>query len=457
MTNKQISKLIELVHVYKTGSGADWKKSTLDARKQYINLDSKVDGKNDHPEFGRAIWLKARVQWISGDKTKSLAGQHVYWYTEGAKTNNKKLTKVQKGSFDKAGGSLEKKPSTTNKDGWTDPVPFCLSMYGGDKFTIYATSDSGYKAGMKAGPYTVWRKLWFQVSEMAERSSKNRYTLPPAVTKAVVSGYQKAKIEFSEKGPRGKIPHQGNTPTSDMSKLGKAHFIRDDLIPFKCHLMTCDYGGQTHETKEVKDKLKSATWTSPAYYLLWPHGGSIPWKLEAKYKSGKAWKDIPVTNLKTSVNASAPGWQKVHIDFSKGPVSPSAKAPLDVKLKLKCTGPSCYLGWGGGTSHILLCTGMLRDITITADRNPTQRSDAVHEIGHALGLVNMQPAATGAHNAWLDSTHANHCKQPANKCAMYWASSTARLTTFHSIGGTGCNEHLRTQDFSRSVMQPLWK
>ncbi len=457
---EQFVNLVELVEVYKH-NGKWTQNNKPGARKQFINLDEKVDAANKHPEFGRTIWLKARLQWVSGDKTRSLAGKNIYWYSKAAKTNNKKLLKDQTAGFNTGrdfSTGEEKKSTTTNKDGWTDPVPFNMSLYGGDKFTIYATKDKSYKAGKKAGPYTVWRKFWFQVSEMDHRSGKSRYTLPKAVTGSITRGYKKAKIEFSEKGPRGKIPHKGNTPTSDIDKLGKTHFVRDDLIPFKCHLMTCDYGGQATTNKEVKDKLKSTRWKSPHSYLLWPHGGSMPWKIEAKYKSGKTWKDIPAANLKTYTNPNQPGFKKLKIDFTKGPAAPTAKAPVDIKLKLKCTESSFVpLGWGGGSPHILLCTGMLRDIIVPGDRNATQRSDAVHEIGHALGLVNMPPTKAGAHNAWHDTKHSHHCTQKPEKCAMYWQSSTTRLTTFHSIGGQGCNEHLRTQDFSRSVMKSLWK
>jgi hypothetical protein len=138
-------------------------------------------------------------------------------------------------------------------------------------------------------------------------------------------------------------------------------------------------------------------------------------------------------------------------------VTPSAGSPVDIDFRLKCTGPNVYLGWGGGRTHILLCTGALRDINAAADRDPMQSSDTVHEMGHALGLVNMPPSAAGAHNAWHDTVHANHCTKASNECAMFWQSSTTRATTFHSTGGVGCNEHLRTQDFSRSVMKPLWK
>ncbi len=449
--------LVQIVEMYQDHDGK-WKERNPLGRKQFINLDYKIDLKNDHPEYGRAIWLKAKLKWKSGDLRRSLDGKNVYWYSEGSKTNNTKLSKEQKSSFDSEGGDLQKKPSATNREGWTEKVPFYLSLYGGDQFDIYATTDKAYKGGMSAGSrYTVWRKLWFQVSEMEHRSGKGKYELPKAVTDAITNGYSTAKIELTEKEPRGKIPHKGNTPTGDIGNLGKTHFVKDSLVPFKCHLMTCDYGGQITETKPVKDKLEAKAWTSPDWYLLWPHDGALSGKVKAKYKSGKNWKDIPGGNLDTEEHPDQPGFKKVKIDFSKGSVAPTKKDPVDIDLELKCSGPSTYLGWGGGSPHILLCTGMLRDTFVAAERDLTQRSDAVHEIGHALGLVNMAPAAAKAHDKWHDTGHANHCKQPANKCAMFWESSTTRLTTFHSIGGEGCNEHLRTQDFSRTVMEPLWK
>jgi hypothetical protein len=448
---------VELIEMYK--QNGKWKQGPVGSRKQFINLDSKVDAANDHPEFGRPVWLKARLQWVSGDKTRSLAGKNVYWYADPDKANNAMLKKKQKGSFDSAGGDKDKKKSSTDKDGWTQPVPYYLSCYGGDKFDVYATIDSAYKGGMKAGAYTVWRKFWFQVSEMEDRLGMGlNYYLHPDVTTALVKGYEKAKIEFSEKGPRGTIPHKGNMPTSAIDKLGKTHFVKDDLVPFKCHLMTCDYAGQKTKPTKAKEKLTSAKWTSPKEYLLWPHGKALSWKLEAKYKDGKTWKDIPDANLKPQKNATKPGYQKLEVDFSAGPVAPSAKAPVDVKLKLKCTRwDSMALGWGGGRAHILLCMGVNYDITEPKDRNPTMCGTTVHETGHALGLVNMPPTKAGAHNAWHDKKHKNHCNQPVGNCVMFWQVDTPFTTTFHSIGGKGCNEHLRTQDFSRSVMKSLWK
>lgn len=460
-------KLVELVEAYK--QGGKWKQSWVSARRQFINLDDKVDVANDHPEFGRAVWHKARLEWVSGDKTRSLKGKNIFWYAEADKANNAMLKKKQKGSFDNAGGGKDKKKSSTDKDGWTKPVPYHLSLYGADKFTVFATLDSGYKGGMKAGPYEVWRKFWFKVSEMSDRTGMGTaYILPPTVIADLSKGYEKAKIEISEKGPRGFIPHEGNlppsasngAPTNAMQKLGKAHFGKDDLIPFKCHLMTCDYAGAKTQPKSAKTKMTGSTWTTPDWYFLWPHGKARSWKLEAKYKDGKVWKDIPDANLNPQPFPTQPGYQQVEIDFTGGPVAPSAKTPVDVKFKLKCTRQDSFaLGWGGGTPHILLCMGLNEDITLPAKRDPTMSNTTVHETGHALGLVNMLPTKAGAHNAFETKVKKNksHCNEPAGNCVMHWQVVAPYPTTFHSTGGKGCNEHLRTQDFSRKVMKPLWK
>jgi len=454
-------KLVRLREVYKH-KGA-WKEREVDSRRQFINLDDKVDAAKDHPEFGRAVRLKAQVQWVSGDKSRSLAGKTVYWYSKGDSANNAKLTKAQQESFDSAGAQKKKKTAPTDKDGWTQPLPFYLSLYGGDKFEVYATLDSAYKGGLKAGPYRVWRKFWFQVSEMKDRAGTGKFAFPAQASTAITNGYKKAKIEFTEKGPRGNVPHHDNlqvngipSGATGMRDLGRKHFVKDDRVPFKCHLMTCDYAGFSTEDKPVADSLTSKTWTSPSWYKLWPHGGSLAWKIEAKYKDGKTWKDIPAAKLSSQSHGSQPGFKKVKIDFSSGPVTPSAKSPVQVKLKVKCT-KGGYLGWGGGTAQIVLCSGYVNDFIESAKRAPSQSRTSVHEIGHALGLVNMVPAAAKAHDAWEDKTHSNHCNKKATECAMYWQNVDNRVTTFHSIGGQGCNEHLRTQDNSRSVMKPLWK
>lgn len=425
--------------------------------KQYINLDDKVEKSKAHPEYGRCVRLKARIEWVDKKKKDSLAGKKVYWYSKADSGNKTGLTGNMKEGFDSTGGSLKKEVSTNDEKGWTPVVEFYLSQYGGDKFAVCATDDAAYKGGLKAETYEVWRKLWYQVTEMKDGKG-GKFALSPTVTSALEAGYKSVFIVFEEKGARKSATYVGNPATdADLRKEAKKYFVKDSFCPFKCHIMTIDYGKQGSHVITVEDTMASKTWTDPDWKLLWRHGGgTFPWKVSAKDRLSSLfapWVDIPDANLSVDTHPTQPGFKKVKISFS------SVKAPLKIKLKLKVAGPSCCLGWGGGSHHIWLCSGMLRDIYTPGNRDLVQKSDCVHEIGHALGLVNMPPTKAHAHDAWEDTSSAKHCSKPPTNCAMYKHSSTTRLTTFHydATNKNGCHDHLRRQDFSRSVMKNHWK
>jgi hypothetical protein len=445
--------LVELVEVY-ADSGTD-KTQAPTGRDQYINLDEKVE--NAHPEYGRFIRLKARLEWKSGDKTRSLAGKNVFWYRKADGGNKAGLTGTEKEGFSSAGGA-EKAATSTDAKGWTAPVKFFLSLYGGDKVDVFATEDPTYKGGLKAGTYTVWRKFWYHVTEMKEQVS-GKFELPAAVTSAFEAGYSSVFMKFIEKGPRTEATHVGNLRTAaDRANEAKKYFVADTTSPFKCHIMTVDYSQQGTTLVPVADNATTASWTTPTFHLLWRHDtGALPWKVSAKYKpDGGSWTDIPDAKLSVTANPTQRGYKTVTVDLSGVSPAPSAATPAAIKLELKVASFEA-LGWGGGSHHLYLCTGFLRDVYVSGDWNPMQSSDAVHEIGHAFGLVNMPPAPSGAHNAWEDSIHANHCRKPPSDCAMWYQSATTRLTTFHNDAGTGCHDYMRRQDFARAVMENRWK
>src|SRR5262245_21034592 len=126
-------KLVELVEIF-TEKGTE-KQQPATGRKQYINLDPKSDPNVPHPDYGRVIRLKARVEWNSGDKSKSLSGQNLYWYKKGDGANRAGLTGVEKEGFGSAGGP-DKSSVKTDAKGWTPVIEFYLSRYGGDKFDV---------------------------------------------------------------------------------------------------------------------------------------------------------------------------------------------------------------------------------------------------------------------------------------------------------------------------------
>ena len=191
--------LVELVEVVKQDATEKWVKGAAmdttaiteqlermdkDAAnfKQYINLDRDLEGTDKrHPEYGREIAFKARIKQKDG-KTDKLAGVKVKFSnkrTDGPGRSNPgggdpdvwsgaDLTGDQKEGFGSKGG-LATTVGTTDDKGWTAPVSFFLSMYGGDKFKIEAELDPGEPG---AGPspiptpheYVVWRKFWYQMT-----------------------------------------------------------------------------------------------------------------------------------------------------------------------------------------------------------------------------------------------------------------------------------------------------
>lgn len=551
-------RLVQIVEVIIHNSAET--RRAVSGRSQYINLDDQVDTSHAHPEYGRLIRFRARVEWESGDRSRPLSGHNVYWYFRPGGSNKTGLAQSARASFDSAGSGTTQKQTSTDGQGWTPVVPFYLSQYNGDIFNVFATLESSYSGGLPAGPYEVWKKFWYQVTEMQDGSG-GVYDLPGAVKSAFESGYQSVKIELNEQTPRRRDTHVANlTSASARASAASPHFTSDSLCPFKFQVMTLDHSETPSQTRDITATMNAATWTSPDYYWLWRlDSGNFPWKISAEFKlasqplwacrrtnpactrnhsnpshrhehqpayrwscgavgcggthsdpthvcSGRIfrckrrtppcethpnnrdrcpspsgavwdcgaincpghpsssencgtywnWQAIPDSAISTQTHPSQRGAKQIAINFSSGPITPSATARIDIRLRIKEAGPNFPLGWGGGSKHIYLCTGALHDLYEAADWNPTQSSDLVHELGHALGLVNMNPAASGAHNAWVDSSHANHCRKPATQCAMWWQSSTTRLTTFHLDGGTGCRDHLRRQDFSRSVMAGHW-
>lgn len=454
--------VVEIAEVVLIGIFAT--RQPIKGRKQYINLDGQVDPNQAHREYGRKITLQARVAWQGGSQFP-LNGQTVYWYSKAGGGNKTGLTDAQRVSFDSAGSkSVRKSTTDTDDQGWTPTVDFFFSQYGGDTFDLFATENPAYSGGMQGGSYEVWKKFWYQVTEMKDGNG-GVYTLPPDVTNPFEAGYKTVFIEFIEQLPRNEADHvEYLADGAARSNAAKPHFLADTLSPFKAHIMTVDWSQTGNQQKTYTATLAGAKWSSP-YALLWRlGGGTFPWKVSLKYRlsavplaAAGPWLDIPDAAVSLKTHPTQRGFKQIQLDFSSGPVTPSPANLVDINLVVTEAGPNISLGWGGGSHHLFLCTGALQDVAVSADWNPTQRSDCVHEIGHALGLVNMAPTPAHAHDAWEDTAHSGHCIKTPTTCAMFWQSSTTRATTFHLDAGAGCHDHLRKQDYSRTVLAGQWK
>jgi hypothetical protein len=151
------------------------------AYKQFINLRQNIDGpESRHPENGRDIELRARIEWVSGNKKRPLAGKKIRW--ELGRKPDDSGTRPELSGDDREGlaegegagatyGVLTS-TSTTDEEGWAKMV-VALSAYAGDQFGVIVTldpADPDAKKGtkLKVGPWAVWRKFWYQLTRPAK-------------------------------------------------------------------------------------------------------------------------------------------------------------------------------------------------------------------------------------------------------------------------------------------------
>ena len=506
-----------------------------------------------HPEYGRCINLAAKVVKVAGDASTTLSGHKLYWYIVPNPANKTGLTGTAKAGFGAGGGAM-KLPNTSGADGWSPTVKFFPSSYGGDKFDVYVTENKNYTGGLKAGTYTVWRRMWYQITEMKD-STGSPFAIAPATSAGMEAGMKAVFIEFSEETPRTQVAHKAILPNDTaLTNVSKTRFRRNKKMPFKVHILTVDYCNNPIE-KTLTCTMKTPQYTTK-WYHLWNRGTAThPWKIKAEYrwkkkrvwycnrikpkcpghespshrcpvvvgadkawtcgakacpghakptdvckkgvwfcrrthpacpghkrknhrcpgspsfkwscgakncpghashthKCGHNWKNIPDAKLSLSAPAQQRGYRKIKINFTGGPATPSNADQVEVRLKVKLF-EGVTLGKGGYDQYAFLCSGALRDVEKQADWNTVQRSDMAHEVGHALGMLNMPPQGNTAHTGWAIATDKAHCSKGKTVCLMHPYSSTQRPTTFHT-GDPSCHDSMRAQVFDRGKMSH-WK
>ena len=124
--------------------------------RQYINFTKNVEEKDVHPEFGKMLTFKARVEWEDKNQKESIAGKKIYWGYERQYNTAKKKKEDREpdenekliglSGPDKPQGDSAKTvqwfgPSSVDEHGWTSTVVFQVSQIEGDKFKIYAQAD----------------------------------------------------------------------------------------------------------------------------------------------------------------------------------------------------------------------------------------------------------------------------------------------------------------------------
>jgi len=416
-------RLVELVEVV-THKGTKSNAAGA-ARKQYINLDATVDAENQHPEHGRVLRFKARVEWASGDKSKALSGQTVYWSLTPGGANKAGLTGSQRAGLGAADGTLNTSISC-DAQGWTAEMALYLSQYGGDSFTIGATLASNHTGGLTAGAYMVWRKLWYEIDQMKKRGggllTMDHTKLPAAYTPCF--------IELEKQGKDNEPENRWNLLTTELGAYAPDYFGAE-RSPFQSHEIGIDHQADKADA-EIEVNVTAATFTRGTADSFYVYGGSDTWLKTAEYDDGSGYK--PLDKGQVSLVGASNVYKNIKVDFSAGPVAPTPAKP--VKVKLGVIKSKEWSGDGANTPHAVIAMGYWYDTETADEAKKRTVGTMAHELGHLVGMV---PAAQSTH---VDTGTGQHCSD--STCVMFFTNTTTRLNSFCAV----CVETLRAADLT---------
>lgn len=436
--------------------------------KQYINLGKDIDGADQrHPEYGRAVELRARVEGEG-----SLAGLSVVFRFELTPGANRPagMTGAVKEGFGSDGGDATTSAST-DADGWTSTVELHLSQYAGDQFKVFAKlSDGG--AELNIGVFEVWRKFWYQVTRADTHAV-------PAPSKSVAAyakvcadmlaadevTFTKASAPASTFYPGWMVKQGGGT--ADESVIGghnKSHFqpkLKDEPgKPVKGHLIICQHQWDPFGTSDlVTEQIEASPSAEITVDLKAWNAGLVKPALSGALVAFGQWKQGadsgPLTDADIVIEQTRGGLDRVKVKLPAGAPAPSAANPVTVKLKLSYG--KFYAGESTGRQMLIVYDGA------EAEFNQV----VAHEFGHGFGQVprpGTETAPLGAHAKFYDDAHGGvgpHCSTEATEVADTSTSSGKRWTNgscimFHQVNPGGCKQlfcaacepHLKLRDFA---------
>jgi len=474
--------------------GATWK--------QYINLDKDLDGKTAlatdatkrRPDYDQYIELRARVEWVAGDKDRSLAGKTVYFnseLTKGREARPASLNAAEDYGFDSAGGTKEKYTATTGADGWTSVVKFYLSKYAGDEFVLTARADeknTGKPSGTKLTirKYIVWRKFWYQTTRLSGASlpdPSKAVACYKEVCADMLGGtqtdvtYTKTQLDAKEAGISDHTLYpeymciEGKTATTNRVIIGRHNekairkfLVADPKEPVKMHLMYCDCQWDPENwsnaiSKDVPHGLDTTTTTSSGACVKPALQGNLlsdaEWvALDASGNPNGQHGNMDDTFIVIPKNRSG---QFNEIEFKLPANVVSKSTGGGIRLTFKIAKAGVYLGDSDGYQ-----------ITVAYDSDATRVNATIsHEIGHAFwqspkyeeNAANLPKSFNNTEKAKLKvyADAGYHCSYQAVAWGTLYQQGTCTMAT-RSNKNKGkycvlCKPFVRLQDMSEAGMK----
>ncbi|WDP92883.1 MAG: hypothetical protein HUN04_25435 [Desulfobacter sp.] len=452
-------KLVDFVEVVTRGSKKMWVEGLTDAPgetkvfngkvtrpkiqnkdyRQYINLNPDTEGGDKrHPEYGRKITFRARVEREDKKKDK-LSGIQVLLKRKLTKAANRatsddkiwrndELTGAQKDGFGAKAGP-DKKTITTGNDGWTPEISFYTSQYGGDQFEISAELKpapnidiSGSSKKIKTKKIEVWRKFWYQMTYANNFAAKEPKKAAKAFAKVfaemVLANEKKFRKEDFDADFQNRTFYKeyqlkkGGHATNIVANVGTGNIIqfrnkaklklkKENEHPVKDNLIVCEF---------QCDPLNEAM-ASPIHSLK-ANGGKVTFPLgNIKYspivskpalaagaalviegewsRTQRPWaKGGSIADGCVEVYHGRETTYTVKVDLSKGatgnPPVPTQTAPVYIKLKVRWG--KAWAGWADPAG--IVATYVPPPSSSTSNKNEIEfNNTTAHEFGHKVGLT----------------------------------------------------------------------
>lgn len=397
--------------------------------KWYVNLDA--DEPNKH---GRDVTIKAKL-------STRTSGVQVYFTIDPDPANRTGLTDDQK-------ASLQQTSALTDNQGEAK-VKLKLGTYGGDKYRVSASLNSGTRPGTpgakESGWITIWRKVYYEIIQMQKPDGSGYWEMPGGTMGYVKTAMENVFLEIISLGAARNI----DSSVENFDSAGDAYNWADNYtnntgVPWKINYSVVGYAC-TPSDKELEENVGVVTKLVGAQFRPYDFNGTNP-ILSAKYKpvSGGSWTDFPAG--KVTLVGSHPNKQ-IQVDFTGTGVDPTTTTQ---KVKIGYKEAFSANGWGGSSLHLIICRGTFEEYYAAASLPTIMAGTSIHEPGHSLGLV------MGLAWETADAAHDSHCQ--SQQCVMWYQGYTGRPRDFHgpAIGDPGCHTYMRGLDMSRSPMQGRW-
>ncbi len=403
-----------------------WDAPHTSARKQYVNLPAAWD-----PPFnGKRIELVGHIEPRKPNKTVTF-----------------RLVAHPDNEPDTTTSTLASLTATTDAQG-VARVNLDLSHYGGSRWKVEGKTSSQPSPAV-TGDITVWRKVFYQVTDMASSPAPESLSLvaPTDMIPALRGAFDPVFIELAASTrAHDTTPYQAHLTAAQRGTLEttlRATAV-DNRSPFKMNIVMCD----------TADIVAEATWTSnattasvqlPNYVENWPHETMV---ISAQYQDSTGWHDL--TNVQVVAHPTNSAW--VFVRATIPGFTAGSTVPVSIRYRYKRGNAG---GWGGTTGTLFMCIGRDRRADASKPTGAELQQALTHEIGHALGLV-----APGS--AWEDTDprdagySLHHCKYnttatpPEPRCVMWFmlGGSGARLRFCKDDRPNDCSHFLYRTDYA---------